>query len=174
MSQTPDNASNALPVVDVETVELKDQWQQGERFGGAASRLAELWQLRHLGCRVVEIPPGRRGWPFHNHYANDELFYVVSGHGELRYGDQQHAVCAGQLVGCPAGGAESAHQLINTGDEPLRYLAISSMREPEIAYYPDSDKWGLLAGSAPGSNDPRNLTEIVANAIPADYWQDEK
>ena len=35
-------------------------------------------------------------------------------------------------MACPAGGPESAHQIINCGDEELRYLAVSTQRAPEI------------------------------------------
>ncbi len=37
------------------------------------------------------------------------------------------------------------HQLVNRSPAPLRFLALSTMIEPEVAVYPDSGKIGVLA-----------------------------
>ena len=47
-------------------------------------------------------------------------------------------------------GEEGSHQISNTSDEPLRYLCLSTMDEPDVLVYPDSGKIGVFAGSAPG------------------------
>jgi hypothetical protein len=33
---------------------------------------------------------------------------------------------SGDVIACPAGGRETAHQIINTGTDELRYLAVST------------------------------------------------
>lgn len=76
-----------------------------------------------LDVAITRIPPGKVSCPFHFHHAMEELFYVMSGTGKVRYGDQTHPVKAGMLVSCPPGPA-SAHQFINDSDEPLVYMAI--------------------------------------------------
>ncbi len=48
------------------------------------------------------------------------------------------------------GGAEFAHQLINTGKNTLKYMAISSKSDVEICEYPDSGKF--LAKSDQGGS----------------------
>jgi uncharacterized cupin superfamily protein len=45
----------------------------------------------------------------------------------------------------PPGGAELAHQLVNTGATDLVYLALSTKRLPEVVGYPDSGKTGVAA-----------------------------
>ncbi len=32
------------------------------------------------------------------------------------------------------------------------YLAVSTMKEPDVMFYPDSKKYGVIAGSAPGGD----------------------
>ena len=39
---------------------------------------------------------------------------------------------------------------INTSDSELIYLCLSTMIKPEVMLYPDSDKIGVMTGSAPG------------------------
>src|SRR5690606_41419558 len=76
----------------------------------------------HVASRALPSFPTRR--------SSDLMFVILSGAGELRFGAATHAVAAGMVAVCPAGGAETAHQMIATGDAPLRYIAISTMREP--------------------------------------------
>jgi uncharacterized cupin superfamily protein len=76
-----------------------------------------------LGLNLIALAPGKRAFAFHSHRVNEEMFYVVAGRGEMRLGENRHALHAGNVVACPAGGPETAHQIINTGDEELRYLA---------------------------------------------------
>ena len=47
-------------------------------------------------------------------------------------------------IGAPAGARDTAHQIINTGTTDLRVLVMSSMREPEVCDYPDSDKFLVM------------------------------
>src|SRR5580658_9320561 len=57
----------------------------------------------------------------------------------------------GEVIACPAGGRETAHQIINTGTEELRYLAVITEHSLEMAQYPDSGKFAVKAefGTAP-------------------------
>ena len=76
---------------------------------------------------------------------------------------------AGDVIGCPAGGPGTAHQLVNTGDEPLRYLAIDSQIDPEICEYPDSGKYNAYVG---GDGGPK-FRAIQRSANTLDYWDGE-
>ncbi len=74
------------------------------------------------------------------------MFFILAGAGELRFGPERFGVRAGDVIACPPGGAEVAHQLINTSaTEELRFLAVSTQQSPEVAEYPDSGKFGVLA-----------------------------
>jgi uncharacterized cupin superfamily protein len=164
------------PVISTHTVDLiprPEAWRPtgaaAERFDIQRARLGPALGLKKLGCSVTQVAPGRTGYPFHSHRVNDEMFFVLAGSGELRLGDERHPVQAGDLIGCPAGGPARAHQLINTGREPLRYLAISSELDPEICEYPDSGKVGVYAGD----DEKDGLVHLTRYADQVDYWQGE-
>src|ERR1700733_12506322 len=109
-------------VINIDDVPLSDRGN-GEAFVMKFGRVGPKLGLSALGCAVHVVPPGKKAFPFHRHHVMDELFYIVSGTGEYRFGDETHPVRAGDLVSAPAG--SKAHQLINTGTEDLRYLGIS-------------------------------------------------
>lgn len=116
-----------------------------ERYGGV--RIGEVGTAigaQKLGYNVTAVPPGERAFPLHNHRINEEMFFVIEGTGEIRIGDATHAIRAGDVIACPPGGPESAHQIVNTSDSELRYLAISTLMSPEICEYPESGKFGVM------------------------------
>ncbi len=43
-------------------------------------------------------------------------------------------------------GPEGAHQVFNRGEETIRVLMLSTLFEPSVAVYPDSDKIGVWPG----------------------------
>lgn len=92
-----------------------------------------------LGVAYNTLPPGSIGCPFHWHAREDEVFYVVSGRGVLRYGDTVRPIRAGDCISCPAG-TETAHQIGNPYDTDLVYLGIGPYDPHEVCGYPDTDK----------------------------------
>lgn len=161
------------PVVRLDDLNLTEQ-VHGRYFSAAMGAIAAPLGATHLGARLVEVPPGKAAWPFHSHHANDEMFVFLGGTGELRFGEERYPVASGMVAVCPAGGAETAHQLIATGDEPLRYIAVSSMREPDVMEYPDSGKVTVFAGAAPGGNKAlRRVAASFRTADAVDYWDGE-
>jgi uncharacterized cupin superfamily protein len=135
-----------------------------EKFHVERAPLTERLGLTTLGINVTRVAPGKTAYPFHSHRCNDELFYILCGHGELRLGEARHAVKPGDVIGCPIGGPETAHQLINTGSEPLHYLSIASNLDPDVCEYPDSQKLGVWAGE---------FAYITRGNSPVDYWDGE-
>jgi uncharacterized cupin superfamily protein len=79
------------------------------------------------------------------------MFLILEGEGELRFGEQRYALRRHDVVACPTGGAEVAHQIINTGRGPLRYLSLSNVAATEVCEYPDSGKIGVFASTSPTS-----------------------
>jgi uncharacterized cupin superfamily protein len=133
------------PVVALSAAKLTDGTRD-ERYGSRYAALGELLGLTHLGVSYDIIAPGHRICPFHNHHANDEFYVVLEGSGSYRTPSGEYPVQAGDVIGAPAGGRDTAHQIINTGDADLRVLVASSMREPDVCEYPDSDKFAVMAG----------------------------
>jgi len=157
------------PVLNIAEVPLVDRGND-KSFAVKRGRLAPLLGLEGLGCALHVVPPGKRAFPFHRHHVMDELFFIVAGAGEYRYGDATFALRAGDLVSAPAGG--KAHQIINTGPEDLRYLGISSMSSMDVVEYPDSKKVAMAAGVK--NADFRTASYVgMGRLTPADYYDGE-
>jgi mannose-6-phosphate isomerase-like protein (cupin superfamily) len=71
-----------------------------------------------FGAWVV-LPPGEVSTP-HSHGEN-EVFFIVSGRGEMRVGDEHRRVGFGDTVFIDSG---HEHELTNDGDESIVYLSI--------------------------------------------------
>ena len=120
------------------------------------------------------IKQGGGGRTLTNHRVNDEMFFVIEGAGEVRIGEAVYPIRSGDVVACTAGGPETAHQMINTGALELKYLAISTMLSPEIAEYPDSGKFGVLAEyPAAPDGQPRRFRFVGRDTLSLDYWDGE-
>ena len=162
-------AETKSPIVNFSDPTLETM-KHGDTFFVRRARVAPAIGLTGLGCSVLVVPPGKRAYPFHRHHVLDELFFVVSGEGEYRFGDARYPVRAGDIIAAPAG--SKAHQLINTGEEDLRYLGISSMGSVDVIDYPDSGKIAIGAGIK--NADFKTATYAgVGRLAPADYWDGE-
>ncbi len=157
------------PIINVADVALVERGD-GKAFAVKWGRVGPQFGLNALGCAVHVVPPGKKAFPFHRHHVMDELFYVLSGEGEYRWGDERLPVKAGDLVAAPAG--SKAHQLINTGSGDLRYLGISSAAATEVVDYPDSKKIGVMAGVKNGDFTTATYRSM-GRMQPADYFDGE-
>ncbi len=127
-----------------------------------------------LGYRVAVVPAGKRAWPLHHHYANEEMFFVLRGTGTMRFGRHRVPVRAGDFIACPAGGPETAHQFVNDSRSDLSYLCVSTMIEPDVLGYPDSGKLAAFAGAAPGGDRAARTFSFIGHLSDArDYWDGE-
>lgn len=136
-------------------------------------RLAAAAGGDELGCSLYELPPGKKSWPYHFHTGNEEALYVLGGEGILRVDDGEHPLRAGDYAALPAGEA-GGHRVVNDGDDALRYLMLSTMHEPDVSVYPDSGKFGVFAGSPPGSDGSRVVQGYYRKDDAVDYWLDEE
>lgn len=125
-----------------------------------------------LGCSLYELPAEERAWPYHYHTRNEEALYVLDGAGTLRLADENHSLSPGTYVAFPTG-EESAHRVVNDSSEPLRYLVVSTMDDPDVVGYPDADALGVYAGSPPGGDeDERLLSGFFRKEDRRDFWAD--
>ncbi len=156
------------PVVNLEQLVFDDVEQNGLYTSSRAS-IATLIGAKQLGYNLSVLPPGKAQCPFHCHHGEEEMFFILEGEGELRFGDQRFPLRRHDVIACPTGGPEVAHQIINTGTVDLKYLAVSTLVDVEICEYPDSQK--ILASSRSPEHRFRGLfrTETAV-----DYYHGEK
>ena len=132
-----------LRIVQLDDIPLNDVGN-GKSFMAKVGRAGPLLGSNGLGCSLTIVPPGKRAYPFHRHHVIHEMFYVISGQGEVRIGAERKPIRAGTLIASPAGG--EPHQIINTSQGELRYLAFSTIGEVDLLEYPDSAKVAGAAG----------------------------
>ncbi|WP_348613287.1 cupin domain-containing protein [Halobaculum rarum] len=150
-----------------------EETDRGESVGWRRKKLAAAAGGEDLGCSLYELPAGKRAWPYHYHAGNEEALYVLAGEGTLRHADGTSALRAGDYVALPAG-EDGAHRVINDSEGALRYLTVSTMRDPEVLVYPDSDKVGAMAGAAPGGENERDVDAYFHRGDAVDYWDGEE
>jgi uncharacterized cupin superfamily protein len=148
--------------------------EAAERFEAKMGFIAPLIGAQKLGYNITAVPPGKSAFPSHNHHANEEMFFVLHGTGELRMGESAYPIRVGDVIACPPGGKEAAHQIINTGSEELRYLAVSTKLSPELVEYPHSGKFGVLA-ELPANADgkPQRFMFVGRENHSLNYWEGE-
>ena len=147
-------------------------FEHGDKFQSKRVRVTPLIGGEKPGCTVVVLPPGKRAWPYHSHYVNEELFFVLEGEGTLRHSGEERAIRAGDFIAAPAD-PDQPHQIINTSDAELKYLCISTMEDPEICLYPDSDKYGVYRADFEKMDDPKNFFAWGRKETDTDYWHGE-
>jgi uncharacterized cupin superfamily protein len=157
-------------IVNLADVTLKDAGN-GKSFQARVGRIGPMLGLRGLGCALTVVPPGKRAYPFHRHHVSSELFYILSGNGEVRLNDRALPVRPGDLIANPAGA--EAHQIVNTGKDELRYLAISDIGAVDIIDYPDSGKVGAAAGVKNGDLSTATY-KAFGRVTSADYFDGEE
>lgn len=171
----------SIPILNVADVEFEERHVALQPAGPAAERYAARigavgarLGARKLGYNITAVPPGKRAFPFHNHHVNEEMAFILQGSGEVRIGAQVYPVRAGDVIAFPPGGPETAHQIINTGSEEMRYLAVSTRLSPEVGEYPDSGKFGLLEDLPPGEDgQPRRFFFLGRPGESLNYWEGE-
>jgi len=169
------------PVMNLDEVKLRPlpaalsaTGEAAERYDLQMGMIAPLLGAQKLGYNLTSVPPGKRAFPFHNHRVNEEMFLIIEGTGEVRIGNETFPLKPHDIVACPPGGPDTAHQIINTGDAELKYLAVSTKLSPEIAEYPDSGKFGVLADYPPDAEGkPQRFMFIGRPEESGDYWEGE-
>lgn len=162
------------PIVNLQDLEFSRRVEHGERFQAKIAPVSTRLGAKKLGYNVTAVAPGKRAFPFHNHHANEELFFILEGEGLLRYGTEEYPVRQGDFIACPPGGPAVAHQLVNTGPSELRYLAVSTTIDTDVYQYPDSGKFGAVGGRRPGVR-PQDapFSGFFSETARLDYWEGE-
>ena len=77
--------------------------------------------LNTLNANILN--PGMAIDPVHNHEDVEQIWYILSGVGKARVGDEEREVREGDAVYLPP---QVPHTMKNTGTYPLRFLAIGA------------------------------------------------
>jgi uncharacterized cupin superfamily protein len=151
------------------------EWDGDSERPGFSYRRAKLGGQaggERLGASLYEIPPGQATFPYHAHFANEEMLIVVAGRPSLRTPEGWRELEPGEVVALRVG-PEGAHQVMNRGNEPARVLVVSEMNAPEVGLYPDSKK--ILAGTRPpGRAGAGAMYKAFRLDDATDYWEGEE
>jgi len=170
-------AQDHQPVINLNDIELDPRpddftapGDAQDRFDANMGAVASKIGAKLLGYNLTSIPPGKSAFPMHNHHVNEEMFLILVGEGILRVGEKQYPIKSNDIIACPPGGPETAHQITNNGTEPLRFLAVSTRLSPEYVEYPESGKFGVYAQR---SDERGTFRFISREGNSLDYWEDE-
>jgi uncharacterized cupin superfamily protein len=145
-----------------------DEIEPVERDGATVARrtrdLGRPAGSKRTGLRHAEVLPGKLNAAPHCHSAEEEIFVVLDGDGELLLWEQnavsEHPVHAGSVVVRPAG-SRVAHAF-RGGSSGLTLLMYGTRDPNDICFYPRSGKVFL-----------RGVGVIARLGEPVDYWDGE-
>lgn len=116
-------------------------------LGGRLRALGRAAGARASGLNLVTLAAGQSGAPAHCHSAEEELFVVLDGDGELDLwergaeGPAAHRIARGDVISrLPGSGV--AHAL-RPGSDGLRYLAYGTREAHDMCFYPESGRVSL-------------------------------
>jgi uncharacterized cupin superfamily protein len=156
------------PIVNLDDVAFDDIEDNGI-YTSRRGTISDLIGARKLGYNLTILPPGKAQCPFHCHHGEEEMFFILEGEGELRFGDDRFPIRPHDVIACPPGGPEVAHQIVNTGTTTMRYLALSTRVAVEACEYPDSGKVSVFVGK----RGERKLRKMFRAEATVDYYDRE-
>ena len=157
------------PIMNLDDVAFDDIEENGIYTSGRGSIGIHIG-AKNLGYNLTVLPPGKSQCPFHSHHGEEEMFFILEGEGELRFGEARYPIRKHDVIACPPGGADVAHQITNTGAVPMRYLSLSTLVDVEACEYPDSQKVMIVTGK-PGEPGLRKMFRAEATV---EFYDREK
>jgi uncharacterized cupin superfamily protein len=149
-----------------------DEWERAVdhgSFGVRGTSVGRLAGAAQVGATVYELDPGKRNMPYHAHHGIEEVLVVLKGTPALRTLDGERQLAEGEVVAFPPGRG-GAHQLINRGEAPVRFLMLSSKAPADLIEYPDSGKISAQAGAW---GTPDAVAYMLATEPQLDYFAGE-
>ena len=157
------------PLMNLDEVAFDDVEENG-LYTSSRGQISDHIGARKLGHNLTVLPPGKAQCPFHCHHGEEEMFLILEGEGELRFGEKRYPIRRHDVIACPTGGPDVAHQIINTGTTTMRYLSLSTLADVETCEYPDSQKVATFVGQR---GDVR-LRKIFRAENTVDYYDRER
>lgn len=113
------------------------------------AKLGPMVGAAMIGGSLYLLEPGESVCPYHCEHGNEEWLLVIEGRPTLRRaagdGELEEVLDPGDVVCFPPGPA-GAHKVSNGSEASARVLLLSTMVDPDITYYPDSEKYGVWPG----------------------------
>jgi mannose-6-phosphate isomerase-like protein (cupin superfamily) len=106
---------------------------------GAFKRARAELGVTSFGLSIMDIPPNFDDYPEHDHAEDgqEEVYFAVSGSGEIEIEGEHHSLDPGVMVRVGPG----VNRKLRTGDEPVRVLAIGGT-PGKLYEAPDSSQIG--------------------------------
>jgi PAS domain-containing protein len=82
------NSPMKKPILNLDEVEFDDIEDNG-LFTSRRAQISDHIGARKLGYNLTVLPPGKAQCPFHNHYGEEEMFFIVRGAGRLEDAQRQ-------------------------------------------------------------------------------------
>lgn len=137
IGETAPRPSTIVNVADVESVE-RDGATVGRRVRNLGRAAGSSW----TGLRLAEVLPGKLNAPPHCHSAEEEIFVVLDGDGDLLLWEEdgivEQQVRAGSVVARPAG--TGVGHTFRAGEQGMSVLMYGTRDPNDICYYPRSGK----------------------------------
>jgi uncharacterized cupin superfamily protein len=146
-----------------------DEPRDRDGFRARRARVGYALGAERLGISLWELPGGQAAYPYHFHYAEEELLVVLEGTPSLRTSDGWSELSRGDIVSFPRGDS-GAHQLLDRTEEVVRFIAVSTNGEPDVVIYPDSGKL-CAAERLPHGGGLRTFLRLTDEV---DYWDGEE
>ena len=159
------------PIINLSELDFSE-FGKGENFLAARAPVSTRIGAKNLGYSVVRLAPGKRAWPYHSHYVIEEMFFILKGNGTLRHADKEYPVKEGDFI-CSPPDPEQPHQIINSSNEELTYLALSTQELADVVLYPDSKKVGVWSGKTMDPDAPDSFLSFFREKSAVDYWDGE-
>jgi uncharacterized cupin superfamily protein len=167
----PGGKTMTSPIVNLSELTFAE-FGKGDRFRAERAPVSTQIGASNLGYSVVKLAPGKRAWPFHSHHVVEEMFYILKGQGTLRHADKEYPVREGDFICSPAD-PQQAHQIVNSSEEELMYLALSTQEVADVMLYPDSGKYGVCYGTSGDPGGPDSFLVFARKETAVDYWDGE-
>jgi len=156
--------NNQIKIINKNSIKPKHQ-NEHEPYEYYKYEVTRRNEENQCHVSIYEIPPQKSNYPYHYHLKSEEIFYVISGNGIIETPNGDKSIKAGDIIVCPPS-PNGAHKIINTSQtEMLTYLDCDTISCPDIAYYPKSNKVGIILNGG--------LNTFYKNNTDVDYYDGE-
>ena len=117
------------PIMNLDDVAFDDVEENGI-YTSSRGQISDHIGARKLGYNLTVVPPGKIQCPFHCHHGEEEMFLILEGEGELRFGDQRTNA---EVDACEY--PDSQKVLVYAGPRGSRGLRKMFRAESTVDYY---------------------------------------